>query len=139
MFIKERFIMNKEYKVFFEIKNLGLYGVIPGLRNAMENEFARVYNMYADKTNGGITDKLNKEFEKLNPNYFKDNADKEWYDMTEYNQFMTDGYNRLIVDELNKTCGSPILDFVVEPEEVQFIGMLKQDHNVTIEMYLKEA
>jgi hypothetical protein len=105
----------------------------------MENEFARVYNMYADKTNGGITDKLNKEFEKLNPNYFKDNADKEWYDMTEYNQFMTDGYNRLIVDELNKTCGSPILDFVVEPEEVQFIGMLKQDHNVTIEMYLKEA
>ena len=131
--------MNKEYKVFFEIKNLGLYGVIPGLRNAMENEFARVYNMYADKTNGGITDKLNKEFEKLNPNYFKDNADKEWYDMTEYNQFMTDGYNRLIVDELNKTCGSPILDFVVEPEEVQFIGMLKQDHNVTIEMYLKEA
>lgn len=131
--------MNKEYKVFFEIKNLGLYGVIPGLRNAMENEFARVYNMYVDKTNGGITDKLNKEFEKLNPNYFKDNVDKEWYDMTEYNQFMTDGYNRLIVDELNKTCGSPILDFVVEPEEVQFIGMLKQDHNVTIEMYLKEA
>lgn len=131
--------MNKEYKVFFEIKNLGLYGVIPGLRNAMENEFARVYNMYVDKSNGGITDKLNKEFEKLNPNYFKDNADKEWYDMTEYNQFMTDGYNRLIVDELNKTCGSPILDFIVDPEEVQFIGMLKQDHNVTIEMYLKEA
>lgn len=131
--------MNKEYKVFFEIKNLGLYGVIPGLRNAMENEFARVYNMYANKTNGGITDKLNKEFEKLNPNYFKDNADKEWYDMTEYNQFMTDGYNRLIVDELNKTCGSPILDFIVDPAEVQFIGMLKQDHNVTIEMYIKEA
>ena len=131
--------MNKEYKVFFEIKNLGLYGVIPGLRNAMENEFARVYNMYVNKSNGGITDKLNKEFEKLNPNYFKDNADKEWYDMTEYNQFMTDGYNRLIVDELNKTCGSPILDFIVDPEEVQFIGMLKQDHNVTIEMYIKEA
>ena len=95
--------------------------------------------MYAEKTNSGITDKLNDEFNKLYPNYFKDNSNKEWYDLTEYNKFMAEGYQRLVVDDFNKANISPILDFYIDPEEVIFKGCLKVDHNVTIDFYMKEA
>lgn len=127
------------YEVYFNVKNLGLYGAIPGLKEAMQSELIRVYNLYADKTNSGITDKLNEEFNKLYPNYHEDNKDKEWYDLTEYNKFMADGYQRLVVDDFNKINISPILDFYVDPEEVIFKGSLKVDHNVTIDFYLKEV
>lgn len=131
--------MNTIYKVYFNVKNLGLYKVVPGLEAAMQSELIRVYNIYAEKTNSGITDKLNEEFKQLYPNYFKENADKEWYDMTEYNQFMANGYQRLVVDEFNRTSISPILDYYVNPEEVVFTGCLKVDHNVTIDFYMKEV
>ena len=131
--------MNTTFKVYFNIENLGLYGLIPGLEEAMQSELIRVYNLYADKTNSGITDKLNKEFDRLYPNYHKDNKNKEWYEMTEYNKFMADGYQRLVVDEFNKTNISPILDFYVDPEEVVFKGLLKVDHNIKIDFYMKEA
>ena len=131
--------MNKTFNVIFETKNLGLYGKIPGLEAAMQSELVRVYNMYADETNGGVTDKLNEEFSKLYPTYFEDSKDKEWYDLKEYNRFMAEGYQRLVVDKFNETNASPILDFFVNPNEVHFMGCLKVDHNVTIEFYLKEA
>lgn len=131
--------MNNTYKVVFNVADLGLYGAIPGLKESMESELIRVYNIYADKTNSGITDELNEEFDRLNPNYFKKNADKEWYDLTEYNKFMADGYQRLIVDEFNKTNISPILDFYVNPNEVTFTGYLKVDHKITIDFYLKSV
>lgn len=131
--------MNNTYKVYFDVTNLGVYGCIPGLRKAMESELIRVYNMYANKTNSGITDLLNKEFDELYPNYFKDNKDKEWYDLKEYNQFMADGYQRLVVDELNKNNVSQILDFYVDPEEVTFTGCLKVKHEVTISFYLRRV
>ena len=67
------------YEVYFNVKNLGLYGAIPGLKEAMQSELIRVYNLYADKTNSGITDKLNEEFDKLYPNYHEDNKDKDFY------------------------------------------------------------
>ena len=131
--------MNNTYNVLFNVENLGLYGTIPGMKEAMQSELIRVYNLYAEKTNDDITDKLNEEFNKLYPNYFEDNSDKEWYDLKEYNKFMADGYQRLVVDDFNKTNISPILDFYVDPEEVVFKGCLKVDHNVTIDFYLKEA
>lgn len=131
--------MNNTYKVYFNVENLGLYGLIPGLKETMQSELIRVYNLYADKTNSGITDKLNKEFNQLYPNYYENNKDKEWYEMTEYNKFMADGYQRLVVDDFNKADISPILDFYVEPEEVVFKGRLKVDHKVTIDFYMKEV
>ena len=131
--------MNNTYKIYFNIKNLGLYGSIPGIKEVMQSELIRVYNLYAEKTNSGITDELNDEFNKLYPNYFKDNSNKEWYDLTEYNKFMADGYQRLVVDDFNKASISPILDFYIDPEEVIFKGCLKVNHNVTIDFYMKEA
>lgn len=131
--------MNNTYKIYFNIKNLGLYGSIPGIKEVMQSELIRVYNLYAEKTNSGITDELNDEFNKLYPNYFKDNSNKEWYDLIEYNKFMAEGYQRLVVDDFNKANISPILDFYIDPEEVIFKGCLKVDHNVTIDFYMKEA
>ena len=133
--------MNTTFKVYFNVKGLdeSLYGLIPGLKEAMQNELIRVYNMYADLTNAGVTDSLNKEFDILYPTYFKDNADKEWYDMTIYNRFMAEGYQRKVVDKLNETNASQILDFYVDPNEVIFKGMLKVDHIITIDFYMREA
>lgn len=131
--------MNGSYKVYFNVKNLGLYGNIPGLQEAIQSELIRVYNMYADEANAGVTDMLNKEFDKLYPNYHEDNKGKQWYEKTEYNQFMAGGYNRLVVDKFNKNNESPILDFYVDPEEVVFTGCLKVDHNVTIDFYMKKV
>lgn len=127
------------YKVFYEFHNLGLYGIIPGIKEAMQSELMRVYHIYAEKCNSGVTDELNEEFDHLYPNYHEDNKDKEWYDLTEYNQFMAEGLQRLVVDNLNKSNASPILDFYVDPEEIVFKGCLKVDHKVTIEFYMKEA
>lgn len=129
--------MNKSYKVYFNVNNLGIYGMIPGLKEAMQNELIRVYNIYAEKTNSGVTEELNEEFNQLYPIYFEENKDKEWYDLTEYNKFMADGYQRLVVDEFNKSSISPILDFYVDPKEVVFTGCLKNNHNVTIDFYMK--
>lgn len=131
--------MSGTYKVYFNVKNLGLYENIPGLQEVMQSELIRVYNMYADETNNGITDMLNSEFDKLYPNYHEDNKGKEWYEKTEYNQFMADGYNRLVCNKYNKDNVSPILDFYVDPEEVVFTGYLKVDRSVTIDFYMKKV
>lgn len=132
-------MIDKKYRVCFNIHKPVSCTLPDWAREVMKSELLRVYNVYAEKTNSGVTDLLNYEFEALNPTYFKDNADKEWYDLTEYNLFMADGYQRLVVDELNKDDASLILDFYVDPEEVVFKGRLKCDRRVTIEFYLKEA
>ena len=127
------------YKVYFDVKGLetSLFKTIDSLETTMRHEFVRAYNAYVDKCNGEVTDKLNDEFNSLYPNYFNDNRNKEWYELTDYNQFMADGYQRMVVDEMNNSNFSPLLDFYVDPEEVVFTGRLKVDPNVTISIYLK--
>lgn len=127
------------YKVYFDVKGLetSLFKTIDGLETAMRHEFVRAYNKYVDKCNGEVTDKLNDEFNSLYPNYFSDNRNKEWYELTDYNQFMADGYQRMVIDEMNNDDFSSLLDFYVDPEEVVFTGRLKVDPNVTISIYLK--
>lgn len=131
----------KNYQVIFDVKGLenSIFVGIQGLKEAMESELIRVYNIYADKTNGGVTEKLNNEFKNLYPTYFEDNKDKEWYDLVEYNSYMAKGYQRLIVDDFNKQNISPILDFYVEPTEIILTGYLKLDKKVMISFYLKEV
>ena len=131
----------KHYQVIFEVKGLenSTFNKIEELKDFMGDELLRVYNIYANKTNGGVTKMLNKEFENLYPNYFENNKDKEWYELVEYNSYIAEGYQRLIVDDFNKQNISPILDFYVEPTEIVFTGYLKLDKKVTISFYLKEV
>lgn len=130
---------HETYKVVFKYENLGLYEMIPGIKGAMEHEFMKVYNIYAKMANSGITDELNRQFDILHPTYHEDNKGKEWYELTEYNQFMADGYNNLIVKLLNDANMSMLLDFFVDPNEIAFKGRLKRNHNVTMEFFLKKA
>jgi hypothetical protein len=129
------------YQLIFEVKGLenSTFNKIEELKDFMGDELLRVYNIYANKTNGGLTEMLNKEFENLYPNYFEDNKDKEWYELVEYNSYISEGYQRLVVDDFNKQNISPILDFYVEPTEIVFTGYLKLDKKVTISFYLKEV
>ncbi len=131
--------MDDLYRLHFRITNLEKYEAIPGFVECMESELMRVYDIYADKVNNGITDELNAMFDKLYPTYFKDNEGKEWYDLTEYNQFMANGYQHLIVDELNEMNVSPLLDFFVDPKEITLKGYLKLDRTVTIEFYMEKV
>ena len=134
-------IIMKNYQAIFDVKGLenSTFVGIKELKDVMGSELIRVYNIYAGRANEGITEKLNNEFERLYPTYFKDNEDKEWYDLVEYNNYISDGYQRLIVDNLNKQNISPILDFYVDSTEVAFTGYLKLDKKVTISFYLKEV
>ena len=131
------------YQLIFDVRGLenSTFNKIEELKDIMGNELIRVYNIYADKTNGGITKMLNEEFENLYPTYFEDNKDKEWYELVEYNSYMAEGYQRLVVDDFNFNNQniSPILDFYVEPTEIVFTGYLKVDKKVTISFYLKEV
>lgn len=109
------------------------------MKDCMKAELYRVYDIYADKANSSVTEQLNKEFEILYPNYFENNKGKEWYELTEYNKFMADGYQRLIVDEFNETNISQLLDFGIDSEEIQLVGYLKADHSVKISFTLREV
>ncbi len=129
------------YQLIFEVKGLenSTFNKIEELKDFMGDELLRVYNIYANKTNGGLTKMLNEKFENLYPTYFEDNKDKEWYELVEYNSYISEGYQRLVVDDFNKQNISPILDFYVEPTEIVFTGYLKLDKKVTISFYLKEV
>lgn len=103
----------------------------------MKSELVRVYNIYCDKVNNGVTEELNKEFDRLNPHYHEENAGKDWWDLIEYNRFMADGYQKQVVDELNRADASQLLTFYVNPSEVNFMGHLRWDRNATIQFYIK--
>ena len=134
-------IIMKNYQVIFYVKGLenSTFVGVEELKDVMGSELIRVYNIYADRTNEGITEKLNDEFKRLYPTYFKDNEGKDWHDLVEYTNYMSDGYQRLIVDDLNKQNISPILDFYVDSTEVAFTGYLKLDKKVTISFRLREV
>ena len=108
------------------------------LKKMMSKELMKGYNKFADRANSGITDKINSDFESLYPNYFENNKDKEWYDLTEYNQYIADGYNRLICNTMNKNYFSYLLKYFVNPKEDQLMGRLRFNKKATIEFYMKE-
>ena len=108
------------------------------LKKMMTKELKKGYNEFADRANSGINDKINSDFESLYPNYFENNKDKEWYDLTEYNQYIADGYNQLICNAMNKNHFSYLLEYFVNPKEDQLMGRLRFNKKATIEFYLKE-
>lgn len=126
--------MSTTFNVYFNVQNLekSIFGGIKGLKEAMQDEYVRVWNMFCEKSNSGVTEKLNKEWQETYPNY--DLSNSEHY--KKYNKFMSDGYQHLIVDEFNRSNISPILNFYVDPEECILIGYLKFDPNVTVDHYL---
>lgn len=95
---------------------------------ALQEEFMRCYHLYAEKANSEIIDILNNKWNEQHPN------ETGWpFDLDEYDKFMADGFNRLICDEMNKSNASPLFEcFYVVPENVQFVGVFREDHNKLI-------
>lgn len=129
------------FNVVFDVKGLdkSLFRFVPGLEEAMKSELVSAYNMYVERANNGVMEALNNGFEALYPNYFKENKDKEWWDLKEYNSFMAEGYDRLISSALNRSGKFMFLEFYTDPEEVQFKGRLRYDSSVTIGFHLKQV
>ena len=113
------------------------YKSFPFVEEAMEQELMRGYDIYAKMVNNGITENLNNEFSARHPEYFIRNKDKEWYELVVYNNFMAEGYNRLVCNKLNEEKTSDLLEFYVDSAEVQFMGRLKTDKKATIEFYIE--
>ena len=67
--------MEQNYKVIYNYTGV----CNEAMKGLMASEYMRVYNIYADMCNNGVTDRLNEEFESQNPNYFEDNKGKEYY------------------------------------------------------------
>ena len=108
------------------------------LKKIMAKEFLKGYKVFADKANSGITDKINSDFKSHYPNYFENNKDKEWYDLTEYNQYIADGFNQLICNTMNKNHFSYLLEYFVDPGDDMLKGRFRFNKKATIEFYLKE-
>ena len=123
--------MMKNYEVVF--KTEGVYS--EAVKQIMGDELINAYNIYANMCNLGVTEHLNKEFRLQCPDY---NYDADVSNPKVYDRFMAEGYTRLVCDVLNKRQTSWMLDFFVDPQEVQFKGRLKTDENATIEFYLKD-
>lgn len=131
----------KKYKVLFEVKGLeeSTYNKKEELIDIMGEELLRVYNIYADKTNSGVTDMLNQVYDSYYMSYLDDNEYIEARDEVDYNKYMAFGYQCLVVNDFNKKNISSILDFYVDTDEVVLTGRLKLDRKVTISFRLREV
>ena len=79
------------YKVVFDYTGDRLG--INMMRPFMEQEYVRVYNHFCDITNGGVIDKLNKEFSEKYPDYKI--ADDLWSSV-EYIEHFRKGYDEVV-------------------------------------------
>lgn len=137
--MKGEFKMEQYFEVIYKYSNFdkSFCRFIPGLKNVMEHELMLVYNIYANMCNDGVTENLNKEFDNLYPTYFEENKGKDVWDLIEYNQFMRDGWQERVVNDINDIRGN-IMNYRLG-DELQLIGSLKVDPKVEIEFYMKEA
>lgn len=122
--------MATKYVVHFNFK--GVNSNV--LKQIMIKEYTKAYNYYCGITNSGLTDKLNKEFNELYPDY---NFSDEHSDNIEYCRFMADGYQKRIVDAMNNSRFSRFMDFYVDPVETIFVGCLRWNHNATIDFDIR--
>lgn len=134
--------MEQKFKIVYQIKNLNksIYGKIPGLKKLMCEELFRVYNdYYVDMCNSSeVTESLNKEFHSLYPDYFEKNKGKDVWDLTEYNNFMRNGYEDRVCKKLNQMHASHYLDFKIG-DELNLVGYFKRDPELEVQFFLKEV
>lgn len=79
------------YKVVFDYTGDRLG--INMMRPFMEQEYVRIYQQFCDITNGGVIDKLNKEFSEKYPDYKI--ADDLWSSV-EYIEHLRKGYDEVV-------------------------------------------
>ena len=105
------------------------------LMHKMENEYLNIYNMYSEISNDGLLESLNKK-------WTKDNGDGNLYDDPElydkYNKYMAT-HLQVVVNGLSNAYRNGILDYVIDQNNINLIGYLKWDPEVSIYFDLDET
>ena len=121
------------YKVVFDYTGDDLLRYMLG--PCMEQEYMRVYNHFCDITNGGIIDKLNKEFSEKHPDYKI--ADDLWSSV-EYVEHFRKGYDE-VAKEIMILNHNLVMTYYVG-DELNLIGkMTLLGKEITITFHIEEG
>ena len=119
------------YKVVFDYT--GERRIIDMMRPVMEKEYVRIYQQFCDITNGGVIDKLNKEFSEKYPDYKI--ADDLWSSV-EYIEHFRKGYDNVIKEIVFL---NPCLMNYYIGDELNLIGKLTLfGREITITFHIEE-
>ena len=119
------------YKVVFDYT--GGRRIIDMIRPVMEKEYVRIYQQFCDIINGGVIDKLNKEFSEKYPDYKI--ADDLWSSV-EYVEHFRKGYGNVIKEIVFL---NPCLMNYYIGDELNLIGKLTLfGREITITFHLEE-
>lgn len=129
----------KQYIVIF--KSHGLEGdkyIDDYFKSKFGPVLIKYHNEFVRKCDeSGITERLNSEFDKEYPNY---EMKKDFFDNTEYIKFMSEGYMKHIVNDVNKKLSNTGFELFIG-EELNL--MLRHKSIVfnyaTLEFFLKEV
>lgn len=103
------------YKVVFDYTGDSLLRTL--MSPFMEQEYVRIYQQFCDITNGGVIDKLNKEFSEKYPNY--EIADDLWSSV-EYIEYLRKGYDEVVKEIMILNSGLTMTYHI--GEELNLIG-----------------
>ena len=118
-----------EYVVKFEYDNVPYAEIV---KRVMREELIRAHNEFCNITNGGLLDRLNKEFDELYPDY---QYSENFWDSAEYIEYIRKEYDK-IADGLNRRNFSAVLDFYIG-DDLELEGRLKiLNQKGTISFYL---
>lgn len=119
------------YKVVFDYT--GARRIIDMMRPVMEKEYVRIYQKFCDIVNGGVIDKLNKEFSEKYPDYKI--ADDLWSSV-EYIEHFRKGYDNVIKEIVFL---NPCLMNYYIGDELNLIGKLTLfGKEITITFHIEE-
>lgn len=119
------------YKVVFDYT--GERWIINMMRSTMEQEYVRIYQQFCDITNGGVIDKLNKEFSEKYPDYKI--ADDLWSSV-EYIEHFRKGYDKVLKEIM--FLNSDLMNYYIG-DELNLIGKLTLfGKEITITFHLEE-
>ena len=121
------------YKVVFDYT--GERWIIDMIKSHMEQEYVRIYQQFCDITNGGVIDKLNKEFSEKYPDYKI--ADDLWSSV-EYIEHFRKGYDE-VVKELMILNPDLVMTYYIG-DELNLIGrMTLFGKELTITFHIEEG
>ena len=120
------------YKVVFDYT--GERWIINMMRSALEQEYVKIYQQFCDITNGGVIDKLNKEFSEKYPDYKI--ADDLWSSV-EYIEHFRKGYDEVVKEIMLLNPGLMKYDI---GDELNLIGKLTRfGKEITITFHIEES
>lgn len=118
----------KNYKVVFDIKNEDRVDELT--KKLMVDQYTVIYNgVYCTLANSKYYERLNNDWDKAHPN---------GYEQEEYMAYIFMN-NMQLCDTINTILYDSLMTYKVDPIDVNFVGVLKDDPEVEITFYLEEV